>query len=180
MVAVNGKTLSQKEINTYYVRACKEGKLSEISYALKVLKADVNAKDPAGYAPAIVWAAKQRGLDRDDKLKIENIVDFLIRQGADVDFKYGDRDRKAKSKPYFLHLVAANDSLSDDLVYRIVKTIEKKYGNKDFVEYYLNYKPTTKYLEPINSIAEIIKTQRPKLHEKLVSEKLLKTEANKR
>jgi len=180
MIVVNGKKLSQKEVNTLYVEACNRLDLAKIAYALNVLNADVNAKDPLGYLPAIAYVGRKTGVGEEERRHIDAIMRTLIAKGADIDFKYGDKHVANKSKPYFLHLIASNSTFSDDLVFKMVDMLNQKYKNKDFLREYLDFKPQTKSHEPISSISTIIQKQRPELYTKLQNQGLVKKEEIKR
>ena len=170
----NDKKLTQREIDTLYIQACHASDVKRIQYAVEVLKANVNAKDKSGYAPAIVYLLAH-GTETNAS-DIELAARYLITKGANIDFKYGDKNKVGNSKPYLLYYVAKDTNLSDNFVHYMIKKIEstKKPGE---MQEYLEYTPSTKYIEPISSIKKVIEAKRPKLFQKLVKEGLINNRA---
>lgn len=168
MIEVNGKKLSQDEVNLLLVQACNQGNLNNVVKAVEEWGANVNATDKLGYARALIYALRSCGNPGDTG---ELIVKYLVNKGAEVDFKHGDKGSNMESRPYYIYYAANNPlHISDDLVYFLIKNSNPKN---------LTYVPTTKIGSQHGSIVEEIKKYRPKLYEKLLQEKIITNKSSR-
>ena len=168
MIVVNGKKLSQDDVNQLFIQACYDGNLARVVTAVQEFKANINCTDGANYARALVYALRAcEGKGSEG----EQVVKYLVNQGAEINFKHGLKGEYKDSRPYFIYYAAENTyGVSDDLVYFLIKN-----GAKD----YLNYVPTTEKGSHIISALDKIKFGRPDLYKKLVKEKIV-DDTNKR
>ena len=161
MKIVDGKKMSQNEINMELVRACHDNDLSNVVNYVGY-GADVNATDSLGYCRAIMYALDN--CSKDDNTA-ELIIKYLVQNGADINFRHGDKNTLMTSRPYFIQYVASNPNCSDELVYILIK----KGGTAN-----LEYVPTNGEKKYISALDEI-KAHRPLLYKKLLKEKLIET-----
>lgn len=168
MIEVRGKKLSQDDVNQLFIQACYDGDLAKVVTAVQEFKANINCMDSLNYARALVYALRScEGKDSEG----EQVVKYLVNQGAEINFKHGAKGEYMDSRPYFIYHAAQNTlNVSDDLVYFLIQK-----GAKD----YLNYVPTTSKGEHYVSALDKIKFHRPNLYKKLVKEKIV-VETNKR
>lgn len=168
MIEVNGKKLTQDDVNLLLVQACHDGNLNNVVRAVEEFGANVNATDKLGYARAMLYALRSCGNPGDTG---ELIVKYLVNKGAEVDFKHGDKRSNMDSRPYFIYFAANNPlHVSDDLVYFLVKNSNPNN---------LTYVPTTKVGSQYGSALEEIQRHRPKLYKKLVEEKIVSNKNNR-
>jgi len=162
MKKVDGKLMSQEEIDLAYVRACAHGDLAQVVKYVDGYGAYMDAMDKANYARALVYALRSCNGEGSNG---ELIVKYLVNHGAVVNFKHGDKQTYNDSRPYFIYWAAENvEHVSDNLVEFLVKKGAWRV---------LDYKPTTKsYNYP--SASELIKSRRPKLYAKLVKQNVIK------
>lgn len=162
MIEVNGKKLTQDDVNLLLVQACHDGDLNKVVRAVEEFGANVNATDKLGYARALVYALRSCGRPGDTG---ELIVKYLVNKGAEVDFKHGDKKSNMESRPYFIYWAANNPQhVSDDLVYFLIKNSNPKT---------LSYVPTTKVGSQYGSALDEIKSSRSSLYKKLIDEKII-------
>lgn len=162
MKNVDGKMMSQEEINLEFVLACNMGDLAKVVKYVDGYGADVESMDKSHYAKALVYAL--RSCDGEGS-EGELIVKYLVNHGATVNFKHGDKQTHYDSRPYFIYWAADNpNQVSDDLVEFLIEKGAKRV---------LDYKPTTKS-NNLKSASEIIKCSRPKLYAKLVKKNIIK------
>lgn len=159
MKEVDGKRLSQREININFVKACNNCDLKNVVNYIGH-GADVNSTDPAGYSRALMYALYQCSTDDNTG---ELIVKYLVESGAEINFKHGDKGSLMTSRPYFIYHAVTNFNCSDDLVYFLIK----KGGTAN-----LEYVPTTGEQKYNSALTEIIKS-RPELYKKLLKEKIV-------
>lgn len=168
MIEVNGKKLSQDDVNILLVQACHDANLNNVVKAVEEWGANVNATDALGYARAIMYALRSCGNPGDTG---ELIVKYLVNKGAEVDFKHGDKGSKMDSRPYFIYYAANNPlHVSDDLVYFLIKNSNPRN---------LTYVPTTKVGSQHASIADEIKRYRPNLYKKLLQERIISNKTSR-
>ena len=161
MIEIDGKKVSQQEVDLMLISACKSLDLDKVVKCVEEYRANLNAMDAANYARVLIYAL--RACEGKDS-KGETIVKYLVNRGAEVNFKHGDKGVYNESRPYFIYWAAENTNfVSDDLVEFLVK----KGGAAT-----LDYVPTTKR-QNFKSAKEIIKTRRPELYKKLVKNKVV-------
>ena len=162
MKEVKGNKVYKEDADLMLVQGCHDGDLSKVVRAVELYEADVNAMDAAGYARALIYAL--RCCNGNDDVG-ETIVKYLINNGAEVNFKHGDKYSHEESRPYFVYWVAENRFASDDLVYFVITHSDKEN---------LYYKPTSKaYRHMYEGTIDVIKKSRPKLYKKLLDKKVI-------
>ena len=114
MKVINGKNVSQEEINLDFVVACNHGNLVKVVQYVEEYGADLNSYDKANYARALVYALRScNGKGSEGEV----LVKYLVNRGAEVNFKHGDKGSYNDSRPYFIYWAAENPNLvSDELV----------------------------------------------------------------
>ena len=168
MINVNGEKLSKEDVDILFVQACHSGDLAKVVRAVEEFGANINATDKLGYARALMYALRACSTPGDDA---ELIIKYLVNKGAEVDFKHGDKGSNMDSRPYFIYFAICNDAnVSDELVYFLVKKGDPKT---------LTYVPTTKIGSQHGSALDKMKTIRPNLYKKLVSEKIVSNKTNR-
>jgi hypothetical protein len=161
MIEIDGKKVSQQEVDLMLIVACKRLDLNAVIKCTEEYGANLNAMDAANYARVLVYAL--RACEGKDS-KGETIVKYLVNHGAEVNFKHGDKGSYNESRPYFIYWAADNTNfVSDDLVEFLIK----KGGAST-----LSYVPTTKR-QNFKSAKEIIKTRRPEIYKKLLKNKVV-------
>lgn len=163
MIEINGEKLTQEDVNILFVQACHDGDLIKVVRTVEEMGANLNATDKLGYARALVYALRSCGEPGDNG---ELIVKYLVNRGAEVDFKHGDKGSNMDSRPYFIYYAANNTfHISDDLVYFLIKK-----GHPET----LTYTPLTKVGGSMyKSALDEIKSNRPNLYKRLISEKII-------
>ena len=168
MIEIDGKKLSQEDVNSLLIQACHDGNLIKVVKCVEAYDANVNCTDSLGYAKALVYALRScMGKDSEGEL----IVKYLVNRGAEINFKHGDKGSNMDSRAYFIYH-AANDTMhvSDDLVYFLVK--------KGAVST-LDYVPITKRANANISALEEIRHNRPSLYDRLLKERLISSKNRK-
>ena len=159
MKLVDGKKMSQDEINIRYVQACNQCDLEKVVKYVG-LGADVNATDALRYTRALMYALNQCS-KHDDTAEL--IVRYIVTNGAEINFKHGDKGSLMASRPYFIYHAVTNYQCSDELVYFLIQ----KGGTSN-----LDYVPTAGEQKYNSALDEIIKT-RPELYKKLLKDKIV-------
>ena len=162
MINIDGKKVSQQEVDLMLIVACKRADLNTVIKCVEEYGANVNAMDAANYARVLIYAL--RACDNGKGSKGETIVKYLVNRGAEINFKHGDKGSLTESRPYFIYWAAENTNfISDDLVEFLVRK-----GGAAALDYVPNSK-TQNY----KSAGEIIKTRRPELYKNLVKNKVI-------
>lgn len=170
MIEVNGKKLSQRDVDDLLIQACRTHDLKKVTLCVENYGANVNTKDHGGYASVLVYAL--RACHKQDQ-ESELIVAYLVQHGANINDRHGTKLSHMDSRQSILYYAATNvDDISDKLVEYLVK-----HSNLET----LNYSPSTKVSKPYASSAiEEIKNKRPQLYQKLLKGKLVPSEETRR
>ena len=119
MIEVDGKKLSQRDVDDMLIEACKTSNIAKIVRCVEDYGANVNSSDQAGYSKVLIYALK--ACHKKDK-DAETIIKYLVHRGANINFKHGTKGSNMESRPYFIYYAAANNvDVSDNLVYFLVR-----------------------------------------------------------
>ena len=166
MKIVDGKKITQQQANILFLEACRYQRLDKIKYAVEELGADVNFSINKENMRGLVYICQARN--------VEKHIDYLLKKGVEVNFKYGHQGYTQAAAPYFLYYVVKNLDITDSMIYLLIIKVKSELKRSESITDYLNYVPTVKAVGgAYQSIAQEIEANRPDLYKWLINEKIL-------